>query len=195
MVWVTAVTTAGLGAASERELRRRRYDEAALRRLAAALHEADTSNEVAEALLRFTVDAADASVAAVQCHHPEGTATPGADLLLRKRRDGEVELLRATGAPLPGALLVKADRRGSTVLAAMSGPDPWVDEVLEGANRVVAVPFDLDGQSSGALAFEDDARPGSRIERRRVAVAEQAVRTPRRPSPVSHCWSTSSAAR
>ena len=39
-VWVTAMMTSGLGAVNERELRRRRYDEEALRRLAGALHEA-----------------------------------------------------------------------------------------------------------------------------------------------------------
>ena len=175
VVWVTAVTTAGLGAVSERELRRRRYDEEALRRLAAALHEADTGNQVAEALLQFTVDAADAAIAAVHCHQPEGTAAPAVDLVLRKRRDAEVEVLRGIGAPAPGSLLAEAGRRGSTVLAAMTGRDRWVDEVLEGARRVVAVPFGLDGQSSGVLTFEDDARTGSRIERRRVTVAEQAV--------------------
>ncbi len=41
-IWVTAMMTSGLGAVNERELRRRRYDEEALRRLAGALHEADT---------------------------------------------------------------------------------------------------------------------------------------------------------
>src|SRR3954470_14672387 len=67
VVWVTAITTAVLASVNERELRRRRYDEAALRRLSAALHEADTGTEVAEALLTFTIDAADASVAGVHC--------------------------------------------------------------------------------------------------------------------------------
>ncbi len=174
-VWVTAVTTAGLGAVNERELRRRRYDEAALRRLAAALHEADTTTLVAEALLDFTVDAADAPVAAVHCHVPGGKGVPAVDLAVRKRRDDEAELLRGVDAPEPGSLLVEATRHGSTVLAAMRGPDPWVDEVLEGAGRVVAVPFGLDGQGGGVLTFADDARTGSRIEQRRVSVAEQAA--------------------
>ncbi|WP_448614211.1 diguanylate cyclase [Modestobacter sp. URMC 112] len=174
-VWVTAVTTAGLGAVNERELRRRRYDEAALRRLAAALHEADTTTLVAEALLDFTVDAADTPIAAVHCHVPGGKGVPEMDLAVRKRRDDEAELLRSVGAPDPGSLLVEATRHGSTVLAAMRGPDPWVDEVLEGAGRVVAVPFGLDGQGGGVLTFADDARTGSRIEQRRVSVAEQAV--------------------
>ncbi|RFU22774.1 GGDEF domain-containing protein [Geodermatophilus marinus] len=175
VVWVAAVTTAGLGAVNERELRRRRYDEEVLRRLAAALHEADTGREVAEALLDFTVDAADASIAAVHCHVPEGPAGPAVDLVVRRRGDGGAEVLRGAGAPAPGSLLAEAARRRSTVLAAMRGPDPWVDGVLGGARRVVAVPFGLDGQGSGALTFECDARSGSRIERRRVTVAEQAV--------------------
>jgi diguanylate cyclase (GGDEF)-like protein len=174
-VWVTAVMTSGLGAVNERELRRRRYDEEALRRLAGALHEADTSAKVAEALLDFTVDAADSPLAAVHCHVPGGSAVPAVDLAVRKRRDQHAEPLRGIGAPAPGSLLATAVDRGSTVLAAMTGPDRWVDEVLEGAGRVVAVPFGLDGSGSGVLTFQDDARTGSRIERRRVGVAEQAV--------------------
>lgn len=175
VVWVTAVTTAGLGAVNERELRRRRYDEEALRRLSAALHEADTATLVAEALLDFAVDAADASIAAVHCHVPAGTGGPAVDLAVRKRRDEEAEVMRGVGAPDPGSLLHEAGDHGSTVLAAMQGPDWWVDEVLDGARRVVAVPFGLDGQGGGALTFADDARAGSRIEQRRVSVAEQAV--------------------
>ncbi len=175
VVWVTAVTTAVLGAVNERELRRRRYDEEALRRLAAALHEAESTTEVAEALLDFTVDAADAAVAAVHCHVPDGTAGPAVDLALRRRGDGDVEVLRGIGAPAEGSLLDDVGRRGSTFLAAMTAPDPWVDEVLDGARRVVAIPFGLDGQGSGVLTFTDDARTGSRIQQRRVGVAEQAV--------------------
>jgi diguanylate cyclase (GGDEF)-like protein len=68
-----------------------------------------------------------------------------------------------------------AAEHGGTVLAAMKVPDPWVDEVLDGAHRVVVIPFGLDGQGAGALTFVDDARTGSRIEQRRVSVAEQAV--------------------
>lgn len=175
VVWITAVTTAGLGAVNERELRRRRYDEEALRRLAAALHEADTGGKVAEALLDFTVDAADAAIAAVFCHVPAGNGGPAVDLAVRKRRNGDPQPLRGLGAPDPGSLLHAAGSHGSTVLAAMRGPDPWVDEVLEGAGRVVAVPFGVDGQGGGVLTFADDARTGSRIEQRRVSVAEQAV--------------------
>jgi diguanylate cyclase (GGDEF)-like protein len=61
------------------------------------------------------------------------------------------------------------------MLAALRAPDAWVDDVLAGAARVVAVPFGIDGQGTGVLAFSDDARDGSRIQQRRVAVVEQAV--------------------
>ncbi|GAB4082629.1 GGDEF domain-containing protein [Modestobacter muralis] len=175
VVWVTAVTTAGLGAVNERELRRRRYDEAALRRLSAALHEADTGAKVAEALLDFAVDAADAPIAAVQYHLPDGGGRPSVDLAVRMHADRAAETLRPGGTPEPGTLLHLAQERGSTVLATMTAADPWVDEVLEGAARVVVVPFALEGQGSGTLSFADDARSGSRIEQRRVGVAEQAV--------------------
>ena len=86
-----------------------------------------------------------------------------------------MEVLRTVAPPAPGSLVDVASSRGSTMLAAMRAPDEWVDEVLDGAPRVVAVPFGIDGQGRGVLAFEDDARAGSRIEQRRVAVVEQAV--------------------
>ena len=174
VVWVTTVTTAVLAAVNERELRRRRYDEAILRRLAAALHEAGTGVEVVEALLTFTLDAADAALAAVHCRM--ATDDDAETSLVVRMRGGEaVELLREVAEPAPGSLVDTVSAGGHTVLAAMRGPDAWVDHVLDGAARVVAVPFGIDGQGSGVLAFSDDARDGSRIQQRRVAVVEQAV--------------------
>jgi two-component system, cell cycle response regulator len=174
VVWVTAVTTAVLASVNERELRRRRYDEAALRRLSAALHEADTGVEVVEALLTFTIDAADAPVTAVHCRLAADEDEP-VHLVARLRQDSAVEVLRDVAEPGPGSLLEAASVRGGTMLVAMRAADPWVDEVLGGASRVVAVPFGIEGQGRGVLTFEDDARAGSRIEQRRVAVVEQAV--------------------
>jgi diguanylate cyclase (GGDEF)-like protein len=175
VVWVTAVTTAVLAAVNERELRRRRYDEAVLRRLAAALHEAATGVEVAEALLDVTLDAGDASLAAVHCRlAPDGDAAP-TSLVVRRRAGEAVEVLREVAEPAPGSLLDAVSSGGATMLAALRAPDAWVDDVLDGAPRVVAVPFGIDGQGSGVLAFRNDARSGSRIEQRRVAVVEQAV--------------------
>jgi two-component system, cell cycle response regulator len=174
-VWSTAVTTAVLAAVNERELRRRRYDEAALRRLAAALHEAETVAEVGEALLDFTVDAADAAVAGVYCQLAEDDGALPVSLVARTRQGSTMEVLRTVAEPAPESLIDVASSRGSTMLAAMRAPDAWVDEVLDGAPRVVAIPFGLNGQGRGVLAFEDDARAGSRIEQRRVAVVEQAV--------------------
>lgn len=174
LVWVTAITTAVLAGVNERELRRRRYDEAVLRRLSAALHEAETGVEVAEALLDFTLDAGDATLAAVHCRLAAGDAE-ATTLLVRKRQDDPLEVLREVPEPGPGSLLEAVRAKGSTMLAAMRAPDPWVDDVLAGAPRVVAVPFSIEGQGTGALVFQNDARAGSRIEQRRVAVVEQAV--------------------
>ena len=174
VVWVTTVTTAVLAAVNERELRRRRYDEAILRRLAAALHEAGTGVEVVEALLTFTLDAADADLAAVHCRM--ATEDEAATSLVVRMRQGEaVEPLREVDEPAPGSLVDTVSARGTTMLAALRAPDAWVDDVLAGAARVVAVPFGIDGQGTGVLAFADDARDGSRIQQRRVAVVEQAV--------------------
>lgn len=75
-MWLTTVTTASLAAVNERELRRRRYDEAALRQLGRALHEASTDREVVTPLLDFATDAADAPLGAV-CWWPDFHATPG----------------------------------------------------------------------------------------------------------------------
>jgi two-component system cell cycle response regulator len=175
VVWVTAITTAVLASVNERELRRRRYDEAALRRLSAALHEAETGVEVAEALMDFTLDAADAAIAAVHCELAADDGAEPMSMVARKRQGSAMEVLRDVAEPAPGSLLQAVLAKGSTMLAALRAPDPWVDEVLDGATRVVAVPFGIDGQGRGVLAFEDDARAGSRIEQRRVAVVEQAV--------------------
>ncbi|MGY1803833.1 diguanylate cyclase [Blastococcus sp. SYSU D00922] len=174
VVWVTAVTTAVLAGVNERELRRRRYDEAVLRRLSAALHEAETGVEVAEALLDFTLDAGDATLAAVQCRLGAGDSETST-LVTRKRQDEPLEVLREVAEPGSGSLIEAVMAKGTTMLAAMRAPDPWVDDVLDGAPRVVAVPFSIEGQGTGALLFQNDARAGSRIEQRRVAVVEQAV--------------------
>ena len=174
VVWVTAVTTAVLAGVNERELRRRRYDEAVLRRLASALHESETGVEVAEALLDFTLDAGDAALAAVHCRLAAGDAE-AVTLLTRKREDEPLEVLREVAEPGPGSLVEAVTAKGTTMLARMREPDPWVDDVLDGAPRVVAVPFAIEGQGTGALVFQNDARAGSRIEQRRVAVVEQAV--------------------
>jgi diguanylate cyclase (GGDEF)-like protein len=168
------VTTAVLAAVNERELRRRRYDEAILRRLAAALHEAETGVDVLEALLTFALDAADADLAAVHCRMATDGDSP-TSLVVRMRQGEAVELLREVADPAPGSLVDTVSARGSTMLAALREPDAWVDDVLDGAGRVVAVPFGIDGQGTGVLAFADDARDGSRIQQRRVAVVEQAV--------------------
>jgi diguanylate cyclase (GGDEF)-like protein len=138
------------------------------------LHEAETGLEVSEALLTFTVDAADTPLAAVHCRMATDDDAP-TSLVARMREAEAVELLRDVAEPAPGSLIDTVAAEGGTVLAAMRAPDPWVDEVLDGAARVVAVPFGIDGQGSGVLAFQDDARDGSRIQQRRVTVVEQAV--------------------
>jgi diguanylate cyclase (GGDEF)-like protein len=96
-------------------------------------------------------------------------------LVARMREADALEVLREAAEPAPGSLIDTAAAGGRTVLAAMRAHDGWVDEVLDGAARVVAVPFAMDGQGTGVLAFQDDARDGSRIQQRRVAVVEQAV--------------------
>ena len=172
-VWVTAITTAVLAGVNERELRRRRYDEAVLRRLAAALHESETGVEVAEALLDFTLDAGDATLAALTWRLSGSSDTT--TLLVRRRQGEALEVLRDVAEAGPDSLVAVVTARGTTMLAAVREADPWIDEVLDGAPRVVAVPFAIEGQGAGALLFRNDARAGSRIEQRRVSVVEQAV--------------------
>jgi len=173
VVWVTAVTTAVLAGVNERELRRRRYDESVLRRLAAALHESETGVDVAEALLDFTLDAGDATLAALTWRLAGGADTT--TLLVRRRQGEALEVLRDVAEAGPDSLVAVVTARGTTMLAAIQERDPWLDDVLDGAPRVVAVPFAIEGQGTGALVFRNDARAGSRIEQRRVAVVEQAV--------------------
>ena len=175
VIWVTAITTAALAAVNERELRRRRYDEEALRLFAVALHDADVGAEVAAALLELTMDAADAPIAAVYCHVPGHNGMPAMELAARRRAGGGMETLRDVEAPVAGSLLHTASNGGRTMLAHVRGADAWVQQVLDGAARVVAIPFSLPGQVSGVLAFEQRSRAGSRMEQRRIGVVEQAV--------------------
>jgi two-component system cell cycle response regulator len=173
-IWLTTLTTASLAAVNERELRRRRYDEEVLRRFGMALHEADTGAKVAEALLDFTTQAADGSGTALYCRIGGHGDLPATELTARSRDGGPVEILPAADVPPPGSLLSTAVGRGRTMLAALRQPDPWVEQVLDGAAHVVVVPFAAE-RATGVLAFAHDARPGSRIEQRRVLVVEQAV--------------------
>lgn len=175
VIWGTAVTTAALAAVNERELRRRRYDEEVLRRFAVALHDADTAEKVAAALLGLTIDAGDAPVAAVHCHIPGHNGMRPTELAVRRRAGGGMETLRSIGAPAPGSLLHTAGSTGRTMLAEVRGTDGWVDQALDGAARVVVIPFALTDQVSGVLAFEQRSRAGSRMEQRRIGVVEQAV--------------------
>jgi len=173
-VWLTTLATASLAAVNERELRRRRYDEAALRRLGVALHEARTDRDVVACLLEFVTDAADAPLTAVSwwLAVDESSATTQT---ARLRAGEQTQLLDGVDAAGPGSLLREALTQRRTTLAAMRGPDAWVDTVLDSAARVVVVPFVMEGEVSGACAFTHSARAGSRLEHRRVGIVEQAV--------------------
>ncbi len=172
-VWLTALATASLAAVNERELRRRRYDEEALRRFGLALHEADGSGKVAATLLDFSLDAVDAPRAAVYC--VDRTTSAPVELAARLSTRGRVEVLRTVGTPPADSLVATAVSRASTMLVTLKRRDAWMEEVLPGASRVVVVPFAVEDSIAGVLVFEHDGAAGSRIERRRVSVAEQAV--------------------
>jgi two-component system, cell cycle response regulator len=168
VVWVTAVTTAGLGAVNERELRRRRYDLEALAAMATQLEDTSDSVSVAETVLASVGD----------------TFGFERTLLFAAQDDGDLTLLAYTGEVTRGVRGPPPDD-DSALQTAMStrktqlvsypdvDRDPWLSVLVPGARNVVIVPLSAEGHAIGAVVAEHGMRRGSRIERRVVSMAER----------------------
>lgn len=194
-VWTTAVTTAVLAAVNERELRPRRYDEAALRRLAAALHEAETGTEVVEALLDFAVDAADASVAGVHCRLVGDEGTASMSLVARIRQGGAMEVLRTAAEPGPGSLVDVAASRGSTVLRRCGRRTRGWTRCWTVRPASWRCPSGSTGRAAGSSPSRTTRARAPGSSSAGSASWSRRSRTRRRRWPAWCCWSTSSRAR
>jgi diguanylate cyclase (GGDEF)-like protein len=182
-LWITGLATATFAAVNERELRRRRYDVEVLRRFALALEGTnDTARilallaELARTELMATRVVALANPV-VDPSEPGGSGIRGTAITVVGDAPAVFD---ETPDEFPaGSLVRQAIERREPVLSLGADPvaDDWLLDLLPGLHHVVVVPFVLEEQLVGALAFEYGARRGRvhRVERRLVATAQQAV--------------------
>lgn len=188
-MWAAVLATSTFAAVNERELRRRRYDVEVLLGLARQLESTTDISRIALLLTDLVHDELLAERSLVVVHpnarqRGEGsTAIPRPGNAVRRVGHAAPEhLLVPDGFPA-GSVVRTAMTRGGPLLT--TGLDPasegWVAEALPGAANLLVVPFHLEHQVSGALLMAVGARRGlrtsrrPRIERRRVATAQQAT--------------------
>lgn len=171
LLWIVVLTASTTAAMNERELRRRRYDAEALQRFAGALHADRRMDEVATRLCEFFTSELDATRAVVCERTREGWRVDAASGLALGQPAASVGAESALLACEPGV--------DGEILAMRLDPaaDPWLAAILPGAERLVAFPFGVTGQSPSWVVFEHGARRGSRIEARVLSTAAQAVAT------------------
>lgn len=179
-VWTAALVTAAFAAVNERELRRRRYDAEALRKLSVELEQSDESAAVGTALLRFVTEELGATRAAVTFWATGGPADglPAALPSTLWTEVGQDTPLAGWEEP-PGerSLVRVAEARRAPVLTSgfRAAEDPFLARVMPSNRNTVLVPLYVHDTIRGVLAFQHPGRRGSGIERRTVGAAEQAA--------------------
>jgi diguanylate cyclase (GGDEF)-like protein len=175
VLWLVVVSTSGLSAVNERELRRRRRDLEALTDLAEQLERTSNSSSVARTLLDSAIETFGFSRGIVVAGN-EGSLP----LLASYGLDEHVA--RRPGRPGDSAVIDLAHHTKQTVLvkALDQTHDEWLDRLLPRANNVIIVPLLAEGRPIGALILEhagDVTRGGSarRVQRRVVAGLERSA--------------------
>ena len=170
VLWLGTLTTTTFAAVSERELRRRRYDAEALGEFGARLQGMVDPAGVDAALTAFAVDTLGAGRVAVVTRSDDGRLRLAGRGLTRS---ADVPPTQAPGT----SLLLSQVRPGGRHLVTHLDPrrDRWLSAAMPGARRVVVLAVGRGEDRAGYLVFEHTARRGSRIERRVVGTAEQAV--------------------
>ena len=166
-----AVLVMGGGAATfsavnERELRRRRGDIEALHGFAVALDDAREPAEVASVLAGHTGEILGLGPRIVL-----GYRAGAASLLAH----ADLPAGSGTDGPPAEELVSRAWATRAPVLAHRLDPatDPWLAQTLGPVTNVIVVPLLADGQPAGALVGAFGRLRQNRIERARVATAEQ----------------------
>lgn len=190
MVWSAAFTTATFAAVNERELRRRRYDVEVLRRFGLQLETCYEPLEILRLLAELGREELLVSRVAVTLR-PDlegsqragtfgpGESVTGSTVVMDAR--GRSWLHPSTGPMGPESVLRVAARRHELVLVPSlhHARDPWLSEVLPGAQNLAIVPFAVADGLGGAVVLEYGAPPAGlgarRVERRILEVAEQAA--------------------
>jgi diguanylate cyclase (GGDEF)-like protein len=168
LLWLVVATTAVATSVNERELRRRRYDAETLADLATRLHGDEDPGSVLGRLLDVVTDELGVRRALV-------VRADGDRLELAAGRGAAPGPVRGTGS----ALLARATTDGEAVLALRLDPrlDPWLDAVLPGAGRLVAVRLASRGDGATYLVAELGPSRGGRAQRRVLSSVQQAVAT------------------
>jgi two-component system cell cycle response regulator len=185
VLWITGLATATFAAVNERELRRRRYDVEVLRRFALALEGTNDPARILGLLAGLARTELSASrVIAVANPVLDSTEPGGSGIrgtVVTVAGDEPPVFEEAPEEFAAGSLVRQAIERREPVLAQVPDPvdDEWLLDLLPGLHHVVVVPFVLEDQLVGALAFEYGTRRGRgrvrRVERRLVATAQQAA--------------------
>jgi diguanylate cyclase (GGDEF)-like protein len=179
-VWTAALVTATFAAVNERELRRRRYDADALRRLAVEMERSEEPGAVGAELLRFVTDELGATAAAATFwpvdgpSHRRAAALPPTIWTSLGDRTPELAWEEPPGEL---SLLRLAVEQEAPLLIAGFRPqdDPFLARVMPADADTVLVPLHVHESIRGALAFQHPSRRGSGIERRTLGAAEQAA--------------------
>lgn len=165
-LWAVSLATAAFSSVNERELRRRRFDLEALAHFAVSLETAVSRPAVAEILLD--------NLAAAFPVNRLLLVSAGRRPTLLDKRGIETAPVR-TEALDQASALARAQASRETLL--VSGfdriADPWLTALLGESGSFLLVPLYAEGGCLGVLVSEHRARPGTRVERRLVAIIER----------------------
>jgi diguanylate cyclase (GGDEF)-like protein len=185
VLWITGLATATFAAVNERELRRRRYDVEVLRRFALSLEGANDPARILALLAELARTELLASRVVTIVSPLDDASVPGGSGVR-----GTVVAVVGGAPPLfdeapdhfpPGSMVAQAILRREPLLSERPHPvaDAWLLDLLPGLHHAVVVPFVLEDQLVGALAFEygrgSRRSRAHRVERRLLATAQQAT--------------------
>jgi diguanylate cyclase (GGDEF)-like protein len=162
--WVVGLVTAAFSSLNERELRRRRADSEALATMATEMERLHRPAEIAEKLLSSLADEFGFRRGVVL------SAREGVSVLAQRGAAG----FAAPAAELDAVVHQAWERREPVLVKRLDpGTHPVLAALLPQGTRVLVVPLFAEGGVLGAVALEDAADRGWRIERRLVAVVTQ----------------------
>lgn len=169
--WAVAICTAVFSTVSERELRRSKGQITALATMASELEGTDEEDQILAVLLRTLVRSFDFKRGALWCAHasrPVGLVLPSPDAMV-------------AGVPIPPlaradriAGLAWAEREPQLVRRLSSDEDPVVAGLLPGANNVIVIPLQIEGNDLGIIVLEHGGQPlSARVPKRTLLLLSQ----------------------
>jgi len=163
-VWLVTLATAAFASVNERELRRRNYDLLGLARLSQRLEEALHPADVGRVLVEAVHDDFLAPRAAIVVKSGPG------DVILASVKTTPNPLSPAEDRSIQS---VRRERRTWRLGHIDRHRDRWLAASFPGAQRLLLVPMSAGNNVDGVLVAEHNARFGSRVDRRVVAMLER----------------------